>query len=156
MARGHRPLLHVQRSASLLIVLSTPADGPVPEPDGLQEPSISYVKTPSNFTSHYIKAAAFTGKECKARRPSPLAWAGAAALPTSPSPLFPLQIEKSFGQATTQVLYVFDHTKPALNVQQLTATLSNELKNMMSTMVSPVQSVFGTPNMATTTATTGA
>ena len=36
-----------------------------------QEPSISYVKTPANFTSHYIKAASFTGKQCEVRWLSP-------------------------------------------------------------------------------------
>lgn len=38
----------------------------LPPPSGLaQHPSLSYVKTPSNFTSHYIKATTFTTKECK-------------------------------------------------------------------------------------------
>lgn len=48
------------------------------------EPSITYTKTPSNFTSKYISGASFTSKSCL--------------------------VGKTFGEETTQVLAVFDGT----------------------------------------------
>lgn len=46
------------------------------------EPSITYVKTPSNFTSKYVSGAAFASKSCL--------------------------VGKTFGEETTEVLAVFD------------------------------------------------
>ncbi|PSC68110.1 hypothetical protein C2E20_8257 [Micractinium conductrix] len=80
------------------------------------EPSITYTKTPANFTSKFHSAPSFTSKECK--------------------------IEKVFGEEVTQVLFVFDGSQ-APDVATLTAKITEEVKKVLGTVGTGVQDMVG-------------
>ena len=121
-----------------------------------QEPSISYVKTPANFTSHYTSAQTFTTKECKVwqlpyllgsetlgalesqherqQRGMPLA---GRTLPADRPPCFhpsQSQVEKTFGEPMDKVLYVFDETSPLPNASQLVQQINAEVVSVLATL----------------------
>lgn len=80
------------------------------------EPSITFTKTPANFTSKYKSAPKFISKECK--------------------------IEKTFGDDIRKVLYVFDGSSP-VDINALTNTVLGEVRQLMGNLVGPAHNQLG-------------
>lgn len=72
------------------------------------EPSITFTKTPANFTSKYKAAPEFTAKECK--------------------------ISKTFGEDVKKVLFVFDGQNP-VDLGALTNTIMTEVRGTMGSLL---------------------
>lgn len=53
-----------------------------------------------------------------------------------------MQVTKSFGDETDKVLYVFDNSQPALDVNKLTAELTTEITNLLSSVSTVTASAF--------------
>ncbi|KAL4858405.1 hypothetical protein ACK3TF_001386 [Chlorella vulgaris] len=79
------------------------------------EPSITYTKTPANFTSKYHTAPAFKSKECK--------------------------VKKEFGESVEKVLFVFDGTQ-APDMNSLIAKITEEVKGVLSTVGNGAQDLY--------------
>jgi hypothetical protein len=77
------------------------------------EPSITYTKTPAEFTSKYVSAPKFVGKECK--------------------------ISKTFGEEVEEVIFTFDgSTMP--DTTALASTIAGEVQKAVGTAGSTLAS----------------
>ncbi|KAL4858407.1 hypothetical protein ACK3TF_001387 [Chlorella vulgaris] len=79
------------------------------------EPSISYVKAPSSFTSKFNTAPAFTSKECI--------------------------VTKVFGEADEKVLFNFDGSQ-APDMNSIIAKITEEIKGVMGSVGSGAADMF--------------
>ena len=81
-----------------------------------EEPSITLIKTPANFTSKYKTAPKFVSKECKVR--------------------------KEFGEPIQKVLYVFDGSGP-VDLNAITTTVMNEIRSVTGSIGGAHQALAG-------------
>lgn len=72
------------------------------------EPSITFEKTPASFVSSYTTGATFTSAYCN--------------------------VTQTFGSASTRVLYTFDGSKQLPSVAELTTTVTDEVKDLLSNL----------------------
>lgn len=72
------------------------------------EPSITFEKTPASFVSSYTTGATFTSAYCN--------------------------VTQTFGTASSRVLYTFDGSKQLPSVTELTTTVTDEVKDLLSNL----------------------
>ena len=80
------------------------------------EPSITFTKTPANFTSKYKSAPKFISKECK--------------------------VVKRFGEPIQKVIYVFDGSAP-VDLNAITNTVLNEIRQVTGAIGGAHQALVG-------------